>query len=237
MAMFEPEYVEGIILDVLALEPGPATTDEVCARLRARLQHRFGEDDVSCYLSDMQKAGKTTITPDYRWKALVSPPSSARDTRATDPLVAPELVGGRRALKPSAPSGRVSSVQTSNSRQAEPAALPHRETGPRWETFRRLCRYYGDCIREGEAPNLQVYPERENISWIGGPSSIQWERLASGQQLGFSLSVSSTQMDFVKNGKSKSNGEALFLCSPCQVTLRPERGLSPNSSLHDSPFY
>jgi hypothetical protein len=159
--MFEPEYVEGIILDVLALEPGPATTDEVCARLRARLQHRFGEDDVSCYLSDMQKAGKTTITPDYRWKALVSPPSSARDTRTADPLVAPELVGGRRGLKPSAPSGRASSVQTSNSRRAEPAPLPRRETGPRWETFRRLCRYYGDCIREGEAPDLQVYPERE----------------------------------------------------------------------------
>ena len=89
-------------------------------------------------------------------------------------------------------------------------------TGPsRWDSFRRLCRYYAECARLEEQPSLvsNLDKEGEEFAWIN--QAIDWQRLAAGDPI--HLTLDDVRMEFVQSLRRRRRGSRLFLGTPVDV--------------------
>jgi very-short-patch-repair endonuclease len=215
--------VEGVVLDVLALEAGPTTLEDIHTRLKARLNETLDLDDVAALLYAMSKNEQVKVTPDRKWRALTKPPKRARESRETDPMVSSEV----RSKPWEVRQDGSNSGRTSTKQGGTELTFGSRTGSTKWTAFRRLCRYYIDCLRAEGAPNLYINEEQRGNSWIEGPLSVNWSRLESDTGLGFTLPITDEHVGFVKNGKAASNGDGLFLCYPCEVFQPKDKDKAP----------
>ncbi len=113
-----------------------------------------------------------------------------------------------KLLNPGAPSERGSDAVAR-------VGPPSREVGKRWRSFRQLCRYYAQCVRLEERPNVTADAEREGRDFIQIGRGVDWQALASGQSVRLTLDQSLRK--FIQALRRSRRGVRLFLGSPADV--------------------
>ena len=96
--------------------------------------------------------------------------------------------------------------------------VPPSAPAGRWAVFRRLCRYYMDCLLQDEAPQLRAYVENEDDTWIP-VQQVPWTRLAVGGD--FAVSLAREQAPFQRNRVRRGEDECIYLCYPL-VFVKPK---------------
>jgi hypothetical protein len=139
------------LLHTLANAPGPQTAAELCDVL-----HRGGlkveEFQLVEQLRRLQRDGYVRLEG-IRWRLLKIPPDVS--------------LAGKPLLKVSAaPVGVVSSGASQGQQVTHVPVISPSLPGSRWALFRRLCRYYMDCLLQDEAPRLRAYLDNEDDTWI-----------------------------------------------------------------------
>ena len=88
----------------------------------------------------------------------------------------------------------------------------------RYALFRRLCRYYMDCLLQEEAPQLRAYVDNKDDTWIA-LGDVPWGRLAANGN--FAVSLAREQAPFNRNRIRRGEEECIYLCYPLML-VRPE---------------
>jgi len=191
------------ILQLLAHAPGPQTAAQLCDSLRRR-GVKVEEFQLVEQLRRLQRDGYVRLEG-IRWLLLKMP---------TDVHLA------RNPLHkvPIAPVGVVSGG-TSQGQQVThiPVISPPFPIG-RWALFRRLCRYYMDCLLQDEAPRLRAYLDNEDDTWIA-VRDVPWARLASGG--GLAVALAREQAPFQRNRVRRGEDECVYLGYPV-VLVKPQ---------------
>jgi very-short-patch-repair endonuclease len=169
---------------------------------------KIEEFEVVERLRRLQKEGVVRLEG-TRWRLLKRPEGVpiGPDVKVKQPSSALAIGAG-------APS---SAGQTSVSPQlvAPPAVPPGR-----WGLFRRLCRYYMDCLLQEEAPQLRCYVDNQDDTWIVAPE-VPWARLCANG--GFALPLPREQAAFQRNRVRRGEEECIYLCYPV-VLVKPKEG-------------
>jgi very-short-patch-repair endonuclease len=194
------------LLQTLAIAPGPQTGTELCDSLR-RTGSRAEEFQIIECLRRLQKDGLVQLERrTNRWRLLRLPPDFK-------PTHNPPAVFSR--------PGQVSAQPGSHTVKQQPSPVavvsPPVPAG-RWALFRRLCRYYMDCLLQDEAPQLRAYVDNEDDTWIAA-RGIPWARLAAGGD--FAVSLSREQAPFQRNRVRRGEDECVYLCYPL-VFVKPK---------------
>lgn len=191
------------ILQLLASAPGPQTPAELCDSLR-RSGMKVEEFQLLEQLRRLQREGFVRLEG-IRWR-LLKRPTAVGLSRSLPPKVQVEAVrtvsdGGLQARK----GVHVPLISR---------PLP---TG-RWAPFRRLCRYYMDCLLQDESPRLRAYLDNENDTWIA-VGEVPWARLATGG--GFAVTLAREQAPFQRNRVRRGEDECVYLGYPV-VLVKPQ---------------
>lgn len=220
------------ILRALTSAPGPITATELRAELR-RLGLVMEEHELIRALRGLRHQGAVQLQDGTRWKAMVAPPSA----RPPPSLSGNPGGGNPRDLVPPP-------------RRSEPRPVPtvlagHVAPGSRWALFRRLCRYYVDCLLQDEAPQLRSYVDNEDDTWVI-LREAPWCRLAQGG--GFAVPLSKDQAGFQRNRARQGADDCVYIGYPSvlvrpgatsaflvPVFAQPVRARWENGALHLSP--
>jgi hypothetical protein len=185
-----------LLLNVLAVAPGPQTAAEVRDVVR-RSGPKVEEFEVLQELRRLQNQGVVRVEG-TRWRLLKMPANIK---------IAPQT---RKAF-PLPPGGGASSAdKRTNAAISTVLASPPEPTG-RWSQFRAMGRYYMDCLLQDEAPDLKGFVENEDDTWIAVPQ-IPWARLAAGGD--FAVSLAREQAPFQRNRVRRGEDECVYLCYP-----------------------
>ena len=190
-------------LQLLAIVPGPQTAAELCDALRRR-GLKVEEFQLVEQLRRLQRDGYVRLEG-IRWRLLKMP----MDVHlARNPL--PKV--------PAAPV-RVLSIGASQGQQVAhvPVISPPLPAG-RWALFRRLCRYYMDCLLQDEAPRLRAYLDNEDDTWIA-VRDVPWARLAAGSSL--TVTLAREQAPFQRNRVRRGEDDCVYLGYPV-VLVKPQ---------------
>lgn len=187
------------ILHILALAPGPQTTSEILDSLR-REGLRTEEFQVAQQLRDLQKQSLVRLDG-TRWRLLNAPQENR-----SGPLGV-SAVGSGSSPQP---------LPILRFRPSEGSLSVPQPVG-RWALFRRLCRYYMDCLLQDEAPQLRAYVENEDDTWIA-VQEVPWTRLAA--EGGFAVSLSREQAPFQRNRVRRGAEECIYLGYPL-ILVKP----------------
>jgi hypothetical protein len=127
------------ILQLLDIAPGPQTAAEICDSLRRR-RVKVEEFQLVEHLRRLQRDGFVRLEG-IRWR-LLKMPIDVNLARSPPPRVSTASVS-------------LASDGVSQGQQVAyiPPVSPPLPAG-RWALFRRLCRYYMDCLLQDEAPRL-----------------------------------------------------------------------------------
>jgi len=193
----------GVLINVLALAPGPQTAAEMRDAVR-RSGLKVEEFEVLQELRQLKSQGIVRVEG-TRWR-LLKMPANIKITPAKP--------------KPSSlpPSGGVVSVNEVKRATTIPVVAQPSAPAGRWALFRRLCRYYMDCLLQDEAPQLRAYVENEDDTWIA-VQQIPWARLAAGGD--FAVSLAREQAPFQRNRVRRGEDECVYLCYPL-VFVKPK---------------
>jgi hypothetical protein len=96
--------------------------------------------------------------------------------------------------------------------------MPFLQLTGRWALFRRLCRYYIDCLLQDEAPKLRVYIDNEDDTWIA-VRDAPWGSLAAGGS--FAVSLAREQAPFQRNRARRGEDDCVYLGYPV-VFIKPK---------------
>jgi very-short-patch-repair endonuclease len=186
----------------MAIAPGPQTDEELYDSLR-RSGLRTEKYQVVEQLRRLQREGFVR-REGIRWRLLRMPSSVS---------VAPNIHLQTPPAPVKAVSQGVSPVQKVVPVPLVPPLLP----AGRWALFRRMCRYYMDCLLQDEAPQLRAYVDNEDDTWIA-VRDVPWVRLAAGG--GFAVSLTREQAPFQRNRVRRGEDECIFLGYPI-VLVKP----------------
>jgi very-short-patch-repair endonuclease len=192
-----------LLLNALALAPGPQTAPELRDALR-RSGLKFEEFEVLQELRRLQNQGVVRVER-TRWRLLKMPANVKTTPPPQKPI--PLLPGGGAA--------------TANARTTvviSPVIAPPPAPNGRWAQFRAMCRYYMDCLLQDEAPQLRAYVENQDDTWIA-VQQIPWARLAAGGN--FAVSLAREQAPFQRNRVRRGEDECVYLCYPL-VFVKPK---------------
>lgn len=161
MRQGELSETECLVLDVLATRPTRATRWEIARRLG------ISQDQVANALSSLGAAG-FAARHGRRW--TITGRGRSRSARAA---VLAEGVGSSRAIR------------RTGGHRAPPdsASLARITSDPTWNEFRRLCRYYLECLRTGSGAAAKLTGEGEGRSWLSLDSAVDWVGLAAGRAI------------------------------------------------------
>ena len=191
------------ILKHLLIAPGLQTSAELCDSLR-RSGLRAEEYQVAEQLRRLQRDGFVRLEG-VRWRLLRMPSNvNVAPNSRPQASLAPVKIDSS-----SAPSNRAVAPL--------PPMLPLQPTG-RWVLFRRLCRYYMDCLLQDEAPKLRAYVDNEDDTWIT-VRDVPWARLAASSS--FIVSLSREQAPFQRNRVRRGEDDCIYLGYPV-VLVRPK---------------
>src|SRR6266702_734612 len=130
------------ILKLMAIAPGPQTAADLCDSLR-RGGVKTEEFQLVEQLRRLQRDGFVRLEG-IRWRLLkVLPKVSVTPNSRSQATLAPVKIDSQ-----SAPSRHTIAPL--------PPVSPPQAAG-RWALFRRMCRYYMDCLLQDEAPQLRAY--------------------------------------------------------------------------------
>lgn len=88
----------------------------------------------------------------------------------------------------------------------------------RWDTFRRLCLYYAECVRLEDKARVSEYAEQENKRFLTLSGGLDWHGLSLGASL--SLRIAPEWGPFIRTIRSKrSTSTRLFLGMPVDVFI------------------
>lgn len=189
------------ILEVLALAPGPQTDAEICEALR-RCGEKAERFRVIERLRRLQEDGFVRLEG-VRWHVLRLPPE-LEVTVKSDAVGA--VVRSHRGL-------RTTHALTSTEVFPLSSVTRQRSVGSRWALFRRLCRYYMDCLIQDEAPQLKAFIGNEDDTWIL-LREVPWFRLAAGGD--FAVSLALEQQALQRNRVRRGMQESLYLGYPLE---------------------
>lgn len=195
------------IVHLLATAPGPQTAAEVRDSMR-RCGSKIEEFEVVERLRHLQKQGVVRLEG-TRWRLLKIP-----EGLPTQP--------GAKLKKPNcAPVPGFGDLYSAGQTCAfpQPVAPPPVPPG-RWGLFRRLCRYYMDCLLQEEAPQLRCYVHNQDDTWITA-TEVPWARLSANG--GFALPLAREQAAFQRNRVRRGEEECVYLCYPV-VLVQPKEG-------------
>jgi very-short-patch-repair endonuclease len=188
-----------VLLKILTLAPGSQTA----AELRDSLQRsgiKVEEFQILQELRRLQGEGIVRIDG-TRWRLLklhagISGPAPARVNNPT-------------RSQTNASGVSVAAANTTSTFISPPAPPVGR-----WGLFRRLCRYYMDCLLQEEAPQLRSYLNNQDDTWIVAPN-VPWGRLSSNG--GFGISLDREQAAFQRNRVRRGEEECVYLCYPLSL--------------------
>jgi very-short-patch-repair endonuclease len=180
------------IVQALALAPGPQTAAELCDAVR-RCGLKIDEFEVIQEMRRLQNQNVVRLEG-ARWRLLKLPAGITTTPPSKEPIPRPPTGSGATSIIPSIPV-------------INPPPAPI----GRWGLFRRLCRYYMDCLLQEEAPQLRCYVNNLDDTWII-PSEVPWGRLGAGA--GFGLSLGRDQAAFQRNRVRRGEEECIYLCYP-----------------------
>lgn len=191
------------IFQVLARAPGPQTTAELCDSLR-RSGMKVEEFQLLEQLRRLQREGFVQLAG-IRWRLLKMPVDMSL-SRSPPPKV-------RGAPVRAAPDGGPQAQKV----VYVPLVSPPLPAG-RWALFRRLCRYYMDCLSQDESPRLRAYLDNENDTWIA-VRDVPWARLAAGG--GLVVTLAREQAPFQRNRVRRGEDECVYLGYPAAL-IKPQ---------------
>jgi very-short-patch-repair endonuclease len=184
------------ILKLMAIAPGPQTDEELYDSLR-RSGLRAEKYQVVEQLRRFQRDGFVRLEG-IRWRLLKVPPNVS---------VTPNL---RSQVSP-VPTKTFSPDMSPNQKIAYVSPLANLQPVGRWGLFRRMCRYYMDCLLQDEAPQLRAYVDNEDDTWIA-VREVPWARLTTGS--GFAVSLEREQAPFQRNRVRRGAEECVYLGYP-----------------------
>ena len=187
------------IIRALALAPGSQTAAELHDALK-RNGIRIEEFQILQELRRLQGDGIVRIEG-TRWQLLELP---------TGISVASAARGSNLTRSQITPSG----ISTATVNTMSPSISPPPPPVGRWGLFRRLCRYYMDCLLQEEAPQLRSYLDNENDTWVVAPH-VPWGRLSADG--GFGISLAREQAAFQRNRVKRGEDECVYLCYPLSL--------------------
>jgi hypothetical protein len=120
--------------------------------------------------------------------------------------------------KPSRSQPGATIVDEQNKTVVSPIDTPPKASGGRWALFRRLCRYYMDCLLQEDAPQLRAYVENEDDTWVA-VREVPWTRLAAGGA--FAVALAKEQAPFQRNRAQRGEDDCIYLSYPV-VFVRPK---------------
>lgn len=184
----EPEYdaLARQLVDLLARTPGGLTATQLSRRIRGVPKH-----EIQATLLNLQNAGRVDFRSN-RWQG-VGPVTQqwTPSSRLGSGVSAPNTSVGRRERRPSGANA--------DRRQA---AIPNKANqaialrGTRWDDFRRLCRYYAECVRLEQGANVRSYAEYEGKNFVPLHGMYDWRAFSSGRPI--ALRVAAQARSFVK---------------------------------------
>lgn len=187
------------IIRALALAPGSQTAAELHDALK-RSGIRIEEFQILQELRRLQNDGIVRIEG-TRWQLLKLP---------TGISVASAARGSNLTRSQITPSG----ISTATVNTVSPSISPPPPPVGRWGLFRRLCRYYMDCLLQEEAPQLRSYLDNENDTWVVAPH-VPWGLLSADG--GFGISLAREQAAFQRNRAKRGEDECVYLCYPLSL--------------------
>ena len=197
------------ILDFLRSSAGRVTTREVASRVRAR-GVRCDDHQVGAVLDSLLRE-RVVVQERAGWR-LIGGPSGALSQAHTPSVWVPGSVAdagsGGLAVSP-LPAAPLAARGTSPAQSAS-----------RWSLFRRLLRYYIDCVVQAERPSLRGFLDSCGEQWLFVRQPVPWDRLAQGQH-GFSVILSTEEAAFHRNRLRAGPDESIYLGYPVDV-VRPK---------------
>ncbi len=192
------------LLNALALAPGPQTGAELRDALRRQGQ-KVEEFQVLQELRRLQNQGVVRVEG-TRWRLLKMPANiSISPTKGA----APKVPASKGMAVPPTHGNPITLTPV--------IAAPPAPAG-RWALFRRLCRYYMDCLLQDEAPQLRAYVENQDDTWIA-VEQVPWARLAADGD--FAVSLAREQAPFQRNRVRRGEDECVYICYPL-VFVKPK---------------
>ena len=188
------------LLKTLALAAGPQTATELHDALR-RDGVKVDEYQLVNQLRSLQRDGFVRLEG-TRWRLLKAPSTIAFIQPKSNLITEPNehSNGGTRPI-----AGMGSNI------------VPQSRPVGRWGLFRRLCRYYMDCLLQDEAPQLRAYVENEDDTWIP-LRDVPWVRLATGAS--FAVPLALGQAPFQRNRVRRGAEECVYIGYP-MVLVKP----------------
>lgn len=134
-----------------------SSTAGMTTRRLARLLRRPSRE-VNRELLDLQNAGLVKFKQ-TKWTATFrAPPPSARPPRPPSPPVRPSVLPGQATAQ----------VTPETPEKFTPPQESVRKG--RWQTFRRLCEYYAECVRLDQGTTIHSKANEENQKFVYLPS-------------------------------------------------------------------
>ncbi len=189
--------MRSLLLRVLAQAAGPLTPSDLRDELQ-KLGERSDEGLILQVLRLLSREGFVRLEGGVRWRLLKLP-----DAAESAPI---QDEGRDRRGGVVTPGMRTVGLHSEH-----PEAAKRSEPTGRWALFRRLCRYYNDCLLQEDAPQLKSYIDNQDDTWIQLPQ-VPWERLASEQS--FATVLSLDQAAFTRSRARRGNDDSLFLGYP-----------------------
>lgn len=84
----------------------------------------------------------------------------------------------------------------------------------RWKEFRRLCRYYAECVRLEQGAKVSAYADQENKRYVFVPQDLNWRSLSAGNPIG--VSIRPEWRDFLRTIRADTNS-TLYLGMPVDL--------------------
>lgn len=196
------------VVAILGEATGRITTREIASRLRAR-GIRCEDHEVGAEV-DVLLRQRIVVLEHGRWRVVGPLPCSPLD-RAV-------------AVLPSAVDANTQSSAHPH-QNSDSAALLRAGDGVgalvgRWALFRRLLRYYIDCVVQAERPSLRGFLDSEGEQWLFARQPIPWDRIVVGTH-GFSIVLNPQDATFQRNRLRAGPDESVYLGYPVEV-VRPK---------------
>ena len=225
------ESILGELLNILKISPIPLSTNDVSTRLRF-CRFRLSDYEVGFLLRNLLNEGKVEFNMG-RWTASVSPQTTSPPSHTAFPPLCKETLSilGRKDqgvsfLFPSKDTDVI---------ESETDDISADIYSGRWGTFRRLVKYYRQCIQQEEGADASAFQNEmgkkflylRRVGWWHPRPSVRWQTIIP---LGPHLSP------FLNALPSPDSDQSLVLGYPIQAYFK-EKEDEPNVTVIRPIFF
>jgi len=174
------------LTDLLARTSGGLNIHQLSRRIRGVPKH-----EIQAALLQLQKEGRVDYRAN-RWRGVNPVAQHWTPSSGLGPI-APRHIPSLEA------AAQRSTAANSNRSRAKVPAKAERAAilGPtRWGDFRRLCRYYAECVRLEQGANVRSYAEDEGKHFVPLSGRYDWRAFSSGHPI--AIRVAAQARGFVK---------------------------------------